>query len=69
MLHFLRLSTLFFMLLVLGVAWSGCAKRITSVNRINIPDANLRTAIEDALHKPAQCLTNHRCRHGDFDQS
>ena len=53
MLHFLRRSTLFFMLLVLGVAWGGCAKRITSVQPVNIPDANLRTAIEDALHKPA----------------
>ena len=53
MLHFLRRSTLFFVLLVLGVAWGGCAKRITSVQPVNIPDANLRTTIEDALHKPA----------------
>ena len=53
MLHCLRRSTLFIMLLTLGIAWSGCAKGITSVQPVNIPDANLRTAIEDALHKPA----------------
>ena len=52
MLHILRCSTPFLMLLVLGVAWVGCAKRIVSVQPVNIPDANLRTAIEDALHKP-----------------
>ena len=56
MLHFLRCSTLFFTLLALGIAWSGCAKRITSVQPVNIPDANLRTAIEDALHKPAGAI-------------
>ena len=53
MLHFLRRSTPFIVLLALGVAWIGCAKGITSVQPVNIPDANLRAAIEDALHKPA----------------
>ena len=53
MLHFLRRSTLFCMLLALGVAWGGCAKGITSVQPVNIPDANLRAVIERALNKPA----------------
>ena len=56
MLHFLRRSTLFFMLLALAVAWIGCTKRIPPVQMVNIPDANLRTAIEDALHKPAGAI-------------
>ena len=56
MLHFLRRSTLLVILLALGIAWSGCAKRITSVQPVNIPDANLRLAIEDALHKPAGAI-------------
>ena len=49
--HFLRCSTLSIMLLVLGVAWGGCAKRIASVQPVNIPDANLRAVIERALLK------------------
>ncbi len=53
MLYFLRRSTLFFTLLVLGVAWIGYTKRSVPVN---IPDANFRTAIEDALHKPAGAI-------------
>ena len=54
--RFLCRSTLLVILLALGIAWSGCAKRITSVQPVNIPDANLRTAIEDALHKPAGAI-------------
>ena len=54
--HFLRRSTLLFMLIALGIAWIGCAKRVTSVQPVNIQDPNLRTAIEDALHKPAGAI-------------
>ena len=53
MLHFLRRSTPFIVLLAVGVTWSGCTKGITSVQPVSIPDTNLRAAIEDALHKPA----------------
>ena len=49
MLYFLRRSTLFIMLLVLGVVWIGCTKRNAPVN---IPDASLRAVIERALDKP-----------------
>ena len=49
MLHFLRRSTLLFMLLVLEVAWIGCTQGGAPVN---IPDANLRAVIERALDKP-----------------
>ena len=51
--HFLRRSIPFFILIALGIAWIGCAKRVISVQPVNIQDPNLRTAIEDALHKPA----------------
>ena len=53
MLHLLRRSTLFFILLVLGVAWIGCTNRTPPVQTVNIPDANLRAVIERALGKPA----------------
>ena len=53
MLHGLRRSIPLVILLGVGVVWSGCAKRTPSVQPVNIPDANLRTATEDALHKPA----------------
>jgi hypothetical protein len=56
MLHFLRRSTPLFMLLALGIAWGGCAKRIASMQAVNIPDANLRDAIERALYKPAVAI-------------
>ena len=49
MLHGLHHSTLFFTLLVLGVAWIGCTQGSAPVN---IPDANLRAVIERALDKP-----------------
>ena len=50
MLHFLCRSTLFIMLLVLGIAWVGYTQESAPVN---IPDANLRAVIERALDKPA----------------
>ena len=53
MLHFLRRSTLFIMLLVLGIAWIGCTNKTPPVQAVNIPDANLRAVIERALDKPA----------------
>ena len=56
MLRLLRRSIPFVILLALGIAWVGCAKRIPSAQPVNIPDANLRTAIEDALHKPAGAI-------------
>ena len=56
MLHFLRRSTPLFMLLALGIAWGGCAKRIASMQAVNIPDANLRAVIERALDKPAGAI-------------
>ena len=56
MLHLLRRSTLFLILLALGVAWIGCTKRTPPVQTINIPDANLRAVIERALDKPAGAI-------------
>ena len=53
MLYFLHRSTLFIMLLVLGIAWIGCTNRTPPVQAVNIPDANLRAVIERALDKPA----------------
>ena len=53
MLRFLCRSTLFIMLLALGIAWIGCTKRTPPVQTVNIPDANLRAVIERALNKPA----------------
>lgn len=59
MLRFLCRLTLLFMLLVLGVAWIGCTKRTPPVQTVNIPDANLRSAIERDLNKPAgAAITN-----------
>ena len=53
MLHFLRRSILFVLLLALATIWIGCTKRIDPVQPINIPDANLRAVIERALLKSA----------------
>lgn len=53
MLHFLRRSLLFVLLLALGIVWIGCTKRIDPVQPVNIPDANLRAVIERALLKSA----------------
>ena len=56
MLYRLRRSTLFIMLLALGIAWSGCAKRINSVQPVNIPEADLRAVIERAFDKPTGAI-------------
>ena len=50
MLHHLCRSTLFFTLLILGIAGTGYAQENVPVN---IPDVNLRAVIERALDKPA----------------
>ena len=64
MLYFLRRSTLFIMLLTLGIAWIGCTQGNAPVN---IPDTSLRAAIADALHKPAGAVITDA--DGNLDES